>query len=77
MRLLEVGIKNFKSLRDVTFKPGDLSVLIGPNGAGKSNICERLDPGRAAINSRSFRRFLRVLGDSRYADQSRLPNPES
>lgn len=43
MRLLEVGIKNFKSLRDVTFKPGDLSVLIGPNGAGKSNLCEALD----------------------------------
>jgi hypothetical protein len=37
-------------------------------------ICEHLDPGRAALNSRSFRRFLRVLGDSRYADQSRLPN---
>jgi predicted ATPase len=43
VRLLEVGIKNFKSLRDVTFKPGDLSVLIGPNGAGKSNLCDALD----------------------------------
>lgn len=43
MRLLEVGIKNFKSLRDVTFKPGDLNVLIGPNGAGKSNLADALD----------------------------------
>ena len=43
MRLLEVGMKNYKSLRDVTFKPGDLSVLIGPNGAGKSNLCDALD----------------------------------
>lgn len=43
MRLLEIGIKNFKSLRDVTFRPGALSVLIGPNGAGKSNLCEALN----------------------------------
>ena len=43
MRLLEVGIKNFKSLRDVTFRPGDLNVLIGPNGAGKSNLADALD----------------------------------
>jgi hypothetical protein len=41
---------------------------------GAESICRYLDPGRAARNSRSFRRFLRVLGDSRYADQSRLPN---
>lgn len=43
---------------------------------GAKAICAHLDPGRAALNSRSFRRFLRVLGDSRYADQSRLPNPD-
>jgi hypothetical protein len=51
----------------------------GPRGRygkvkGAKAICTHLDPGRAALNSRSFRRFLRVLGDSRYADQSRLPN---
>jgi hypothetical protein len=41
---------------------------------GAVAICTHLDPGRAALNSRSFRRFLRMLGDSRYAAQSRLPN---
>lgn len=41
------------------------------HGAGA--VCTHLDPGRAASNSRSFRRFLRVLGDRRYADQSRQP----
>jgi hypothetical protein len=44
---------------------------------GAVAICTHLEPGRAALNSRSFRRFLRVLGDSRYADQSRLPNRET
>lgn len=43
MRLLEIGIENFKSLKSVTLKPGPLSVFIGPNGAGKSNLCEALD----------------------------------
>jgi hypothetical protein len=40
---------------------------------GAVSICTHLDPARAARNSRSLRRFLRVLGDSRYADQSRRP----
>lgn len=43
MRLLELGIQNYKSLRNITLKPGDLSVFIGPNGAGKSNLCDALD----------------------------------
>jgi predicted ATPase len=42
VRLLEVGIQNYKSLRNVTLKPGPLSVFIGPNGAGKSNLCDVL-----------------------------------
>ena len=40
---------------------------------GAVGVCAHLDPARAAINSRSFRRFLRVVGDSRYAHQSRRP----
>jgi hypothetical protein len=43
---------------------------------GAIAICTHLDPGRAALNSRSFRRLLRVLEDSRYLSQSRLPNRE-
>ena len=30
---------------------------------GAVAICQRMDPGRAALNSRSFRRFLRELED--------------
>jgi hypothetical protein len=54
----------------------------GPRGnydkvGGAVTICTYLDPGRAALNSRSFRRFLRVLGDSRYTEQSRLPHRDA
>jgi len=44
---------------------------------GAISICTHLDPGRAALNSRSFRRFLRVLEDRRYLDQSRQPSRET
>jgi len=43
---------------------------------GAAAICAHLDPGRAAQNSRSFRRFLRVLEDERYLHQSKQPNPD-
>lgn len=42
MRLVELNIKNYKSLGDVTFRPGSLSVLVGPNGSGKSNFASAL-----------------------------------
>ncbi len=36
-------------------------------------IMQRADPLRAAFNSRSFRRLLRVLGHEAYRRQSRIP----
>ncbi len=50
-----IAIKNFRSLKDVEFRPGPLTVLIGPNGSGKSNLLDALkfvkaiysDPGQA------------------------------
>ena len=35
-----LAIKNYKSIRDVRFKPASLSVLIGRNDAGKSNLLD-------------------------------------
>jgi hypothetical protein len=36
-------------------------------------ICEKMEAGRLAQHSRSFRRFLRILGDSAYGTQSAIP----
>jgi len=36
-------------------------------------ICEKADASRLAQHSRSFRRFLRVVGDSTYQTQSAMP----
>ncbi len=43
MKILELNIKGFRSLKDVTWQPGDLNVIIGPNGSGKSNLLRFLD----------------------------------
>ncbi len=42
MKLLELKIEGFRSLRNVVWKPGDLNVLIGPNAGGKSNLLKAL-----------------------------------
>ena len=38
MRIKQLKIEGFRSLRNVTWEPGDLNILIGPNGSGKSNL---------------------------------------
>ncbi len=43
MSIESLRIQGFRSLRDVTWKPGKLNVLIGPNGSGKSNLLRALE----------------------------------
>jgi len=38
MRILNLNIQGYRSLKDISWGPGNLNVLIGPNGSGKSNI---------------------------------------
>ncbi len=38
MKITQLDIEGFRSLRKVTWFPGDLNVIIGPNGTGKSNL---------------------------------------
>lgn len=43
MKILRLGIKGYRSLKNIWWEPGDLNVLIGPNGSGKSNLLRMLD----------------------------------
>lgn len=43
MRIQSVGIKNFRSLKDVTIAFDSVTTFIGPNGAGKSTVLRALD----------------------------------
>ncbi len=38
MKITQLDIEGFRSLRKVIWFPGDLNVIIGPNGTGKSNL---------------------------------------
>lgn len=43
MRIRQLKIEGFRSLKNVTWEPGDLNILIGPNGTGKSNLLRFLE----------------------------------
>jgi predicted ATPase len=43
MKMLRLDIKGFRSLKDISWAPGDLNVVIGPNGTGKSNLLRILE----------------------------------
>ncbi len=52
MKITELKVRGYRSLRDVVWRPGDLNVLIGPNGDGKSNLLGVLQLLNAAANGR-------------------------
>ncbi len=43
MKIKRLNIEGFRSLRNVSWVPGNLNVLIGPNGTGKSNLLRFLE----------------------------------
>jgi predicted ATPase len=60
IRLLEV--EGFKSLKEVSWRPGDLNVVIGPNGSGKSNLLQFLELLRAAADGKLSETVQRAGG---------------
>ena len=65
----EIRIQNFKSIQDLTLKPGRVTVLIGANGSGKSNILEAIAFAAGAgagklDNEFLFNRGIRVTEDT-------------
>jgi predicted ATPase len=43
MKILNMDIKGFRSLKNISWAPTDLNVIIGPNGTGKSNLLRMLE----------------------------------
>lgn len=76
MNIREIKIKNFKSLYDVSFSPGNINVFIGANGSGKSSILEAIGVLSAAmtdrVNNNSLqRKGVRLSTSSLYKSQFR------
>ncbi len=49
MKIVQLDIQGFRSLKTVSWRPGDLNVVIGPNGSGKSNLLRMLELISAAM----------------------------
>jgi predicted ATPase len=65
----EIQIQNFKSIQDLTLRPGRVTVLIGENGSGKSNVLEGIAfAACAAVDKLDYefleRRGIRVTEDT-------------
>jgi predicted ATPase len=58
----ELSIKGFRSLRDVTWRPGKLNVVIGPNGSGKSNLLQAIELLRSSASGELPKNILRMGG---------------
>jgi len=43
MKLTQLNISNYKSLKSIQLQPTEMTVLIGANGAGKSNLASAFD----------------------------------
>lgn len=60
--LEQLTIKNYKSISELSFKPGRVNVFIGENGCGKSNILEAIALAGAADADKLDREFLLPRG---------------
>ena len=54
MKLLNLNIKNYRSLRDASIDVGDLTLFIGSNASGKSAILDALRFLSEAVQARDF-----------------------
>jgi predicted ATPase len=43
MRIVEISVWNYKSLRSISMNPSGLNVIVGPNDSGKTNFADCLD----------------------------------
>jgi predicted ATPase len=43
MKILRLKVEGFRSLKSLSWQPGDLNVIIGPNASGKSNLLRVLE----------------------------------
>jgi predicted ATPase len=61
MKITQLDIEGFRSLRHVSWFPGDLNVIIGPNGTGKSNLLRFLELVTVSAQGR-LGKYIQSLG---------------
>ncbi len=61
MKIAQLDIQGFRSLKNVSWRPGDLNVVIGPNGSGKSNLLRMLEMISASAQGK-LRDYVQSVG---------------
>jgi predicted ATPase len=61
MKIKQLNIEGFRSLRNVSWLPGDLNVIIGPNGTGKSNLLRFIELISVSAQGR-LGKYIQSLG---------------
>lgn len=61
MRIEQIDVEGFRSLKKLTWRPEGLNVLIGPNGSGKSNVLRLLQMLSCSANG-SLGRYVQSQG---------------
>jgi len=61
MKITKLDIEGFRSLRKISWQPGDLNVVIGPNGSGKSNLLLLLELIAVSAQGR-LEKYIQFLG---------------
>lgn len=62
MKIKQLDVAGFRSLKNVSWQPGDLNVVIGPNGTGKSNLLRALELLSASAQGSLSKHILSVGG---------------
>lgn len=61
MKILQLDIEGFRSLKKVSWQPGDLNIVIGPNGSGKSNLLRFMELLSVSAQAR-LGKYIQTLG---------------
>jgi len=62
MKILSLQVRNFRSLKNVTWQPGDLNLVIGSNASGKSNLLQALELLSACADRGALPQYVRRAG---------------
>ncbi len=62
MRLNEIEIAGYRSVKELFLKLGEINVLVGPNGCGKSNVYQAIQLIQAAATGGFARRVVEEGG---------------
>ncbi len=70
----EIRLKNWKSFKNITFKPEGINILIGANASGKTNFLEALELMQKLGRNASEQEIKKIRGGQRFFKNMNIEN---